>query len=345
MTKLLIRADASAQIGSGHLMRCLALGQAWRAYGGTVTFLSQCESDALRRWVESAGLNFVPLERSYPHPHDLQATLLTLEELVIPWLVLDGYHFDTVYQRAIRRAGHRLLAIDDTAHLPRYHADLVLNQNINAEQLRYRCDPDTQLLLGTRYTLLRSEFLAWRDWHREAPHTARRILVTLGGSDPENVTLKVIRALQELDIPRPEARIVVGPSNPHLQLLRQAVERSTCDLQILTAVKDMPELMAWADVAVSAGGSTCWELAFMGLPNIVLMLAANQEGVAAGLEANGVILNVGWHASVNVADLAKDLNALLRDAARRREMSKRGRQLVDGYGAARVTAIITGAGG
>src|SRR4051812_29101308 len=106
---LLIRADASVRMGSGHLMRCLALAQAWRARGGSVTFLSHCENTRLRSRIEAAGHDFLPLEIPHPDPLDLRTTLSVLDgsgieapQAATDWLVLDGYHFDSSYQQAVR---------------------------------------------------------------------------------------------------------------------------------------------------------------------------------------------------------------------------------------------------
>ncbi|RMF86337.1 MAG: UDP-2,4-diacetamido-2,4,6-trideoxy-beta-L-altropyranose hydrolase, partial [Nitrospinota bacterium] len=189
---LLIRADASTRMGSGHLMRCLALAQGWKERGGPVFFLSSCPR-ALRQRIESTGLTFLPLQEIHPDPHDLEQTLSHLEQIaarssLVPWVVIDGYHFDATYYQAIRAKGYQVLVIDDTAHLPRYDAHIVLNQNLFADLRAYRCAPETLLLLGPRYVLLRPEFLAWQNRKRSFPQIARRVLVTLGGSDPDNVT-------------------------------------------------------------------------------------------------------------------------------------------------------------
>jgi UDP-2,4-diacetamido-2,4,6-trideoxy-beta-L-altropyranose hydrolase len=342
---LLLRADASARIGTGHVMRCLALAQACRAAGGQAAFLSHCESKTLRHHVEAAGIRFIPLDTHHPHPADIQRTLTLLREFQTEWLVIDGYHFDPAYQQRVREAGYRLLVIDDTAHWPNYNADIVLNQNINARQLPYVVDPDTMLLLGTRYALLRHEFLAWRNWRRGTLELACKVLVTLGGSDPDNMTGKVIKALEKMEVPGLEVKIVVGPANPHLDTLRRAAKASSINLQFLTTVNDMPSLMAWAEVAVSAGGSTCWELAFMGVPNIVLVLAENQCRIAQGLEEAGVTINLGWSHQVSEDDIATKLQGLCQAGERRSHMSWLGRRLVDGEGAPRVIQSLRAAHG
>ncbi|MBI3302264.1 MAG: UDP-2,4-diacetamido-2,4,6-trideoxy-beta-L-altropyranose hydrolase, partial [Deltaproteobacteria bacterium] len=245
MMNLLIRADADAQIGTGHVMRCLALAQACRAQGGAAVFLSHCESGALRQRIEDAGIGFIPLEEPHPAPCDLQTTFSVLAQLATgnwqlatSFLILDGYHFNPAYQHAVRTAGHRLLVIDDTGHLPHYHADVLLNYGLSATRLPYRCDADTLLLLGPRYALLRPEFLTWGGWQREIPDVARKVLVTLGGADPNNVTLKVMQALQQLNVPGLEVRSVVGPANPHLKALQRAVQPFPCHVQLLTGVTD-----------------------------------------------------------------------------------------------------------
>ena len=227
---LLIRADANARMGTGHLMRCLALAQCWKSQGGQVTFITACESDGLWRRLSEEEYQVITLERPYPDSAHREVISRVLEAHPSAWVVLDGYHFDLDCQRQIKQAGRRLLVIDDTAHLGHYYADVVLNQNINAEQLDYSCEPYTRLLLGTRYVLLRSEFLAWLGWQREIPKVARKVLVTLGGSDPDNQTLKVVRALQQVDVDGLEAMIVVGASNLHFQELQFAIRDSQVGL-------------------------------------------------------------------------------------------------------------------
>jgi UDP-2,4-diacetamido-2,4,6-trideoxy-beta-L-altropyranose hydrolase len=340
MTSLLFRVDAGTQIGTGHVMRCLALAQAWQAEGGRAVFLSDCESEVLCRRIETAGIGFIPLNAPHPDPADLQETLASLEELGAAWLVLDGYHFAPTYQQAVREAGYRLLVIDDTAHWPEYHADILLNQNIYASALAYVCDPNTTLLLGTRYVLLRPEFLVWRGWQREISGVARRALVTLGGSDPDNVTLKAVRALQQID--GLETVVIVGGSNPHHAQLQAAVSDARCNMRMVHNPTNVPELMAWADVAVSASGSTCWELAFMGLPGVLIVLALNQQGVAIELERQGVAVNLHEQEAVDAPAIASAVRELLPDRGRRQEMCARGRQLVDGYGALRVVNAMCG---
>lgn len=336
---LVIRADASAATGTGHLMRCLALAQYWRANGGNVTFVSRCESDALRRRVESTGAEFVPLAESYPAASDLRTTTETLARVaaVRPlWLVTDGYDFDAEYHSALRALGYRLLVIDDTAHLDWYNADAILNPNINAEKLNYRCASDTMLLLGCRYALLREEFTRRRDVRREFNDVARSVLVTMGGSDPDNFTLKVIQALREVEVEGLQAKVIIGPANPHREALSRAADDSGRDIHLVSSVDDMPAVMEWAEAAVSAAGGTCWELSLMGTPTILVAIADNQTGIAEGMAAAAAAVSLGCADGVTVGTIAEHVRSLLLDPSLRRSLSERGRVLVDGEGVHRV---------
>ena len=339
-SSLLIRADANTRIGTGHLMRCLALAQGWKDSGGEVAFITACESAGLLQRLSDEGFEAIQLDSPYPDPADWGATSQVLAAHPNAWVVLDGYHFDETYQKQVKGAGHRLLVIDDMAHLEHYHADIVLNQNLHAEQLNYSCESYTQLLLGTQYVLLRREFLQWQGWKREIPEVARKVLVTLGGGDPDNVTLKVIKAMNKVELEDLEVKVVVGPSNPHMASLEEAVHHSPFTIQLLPAVRNMPELMAWADVAISAGGSTCWEVAFMGLPTVLLVLANNQRDIGEGLSEASVVHNLGWFEEMTDAKIADALSELLTNPDRRSMMSDSGQTLVDGVGRERVIDIL-----
>jgi len=339
---LIIRADATTQIGTGHVMRCIALAQAWQERRGDVTFLSHCESDGLRQRILDEGFRFIPIENSYPHPSDLEKTLSVLsdEKENVGWLVLDGYHFDTAFQKAIRDKGIRLLVIDDMNHLPHYHADILLNQNIHASDLNYSCDEDTILLMGCKYVMLRREFLNYRKWKRIIPEKAAKILVTMGGSDPDNVTLKVIQALNLINDSDFEVKFVVGPVNPNLESIRKELSKSNFVYTILSNVKNMPELMAWADMAISAAGSTCWELAFMDLPILMFILAKNQEDAAMGLDKHKVGINLGWHDKISDVQISSTILHLLTDNNLYCKISENGKALIDGKGADRIVNLI-----
>ena len=139
---LYIRADATTNIGTGHVMRCIALSQAWKDKGGQVVFISHCESKKLQERIIAEGFDFIYIENPHPHPADLDKTIETLSTMNYPsstndWLVVDGYHFDSMYQKKIKEAGYRLLWIDDYGHADRYYADIVLNQNISADASFY----------------------------------------------------------------------------------------------------------------------------------------------------------------------------------------------------------------
>lgn len=339
MDVLIIRADASTQIGIGHLMRCLALGQAWKDTGGKVTFITACQNEGLLQRLKEEDFDLYPLASPYPDPGDLDYTKDILAAHPDAWVVLDGYHFDEVYQQRVKEAEHRLLVIDDMAHLEHYCADILLNQNLRAEQLHYSCEPYTHLLLGTRYVLLRREFLARGDRQREIPEVAKRVLVTLGGSDPENHTLKVIQALQKTNAPGLEATVVIGASNPHADVLETAIKQSRIPIQLVRDARDMPELMAQADAAVSGFGTTCWELAYMGVPMLVLITMPNQEVNAKALQKSGMALTLNLK-NDRAPIQTSLLQDLLTNEQARTAMSHMGRVLVDGHGTTRVLEFI-----
>ncbi len=342
--RLLIRADADARMGTGHLMRCLALAQAWHDVGGQATFLTACRLPEVNAHLSASGAEVETLGAQPGTEADAEETWQAARRSGAGWVVLDGYHFSATFQGQVRREDLRVLAVDDYGHAGHYSADLVLNQNLHAREELYQSrGTHTRLLLGTRFALLRREFRKWHDWKREIPEVASKVLVTLGGSDPANVTLKVTKALQDVELQNGGAMVVVGCGNPHLAELETAARCAKSPVLIRSNVTDMPVLMAWADVAVSAGGTTSWERALLRLPTIVLVLADNQREVAASCAASGISFNLGPADAVTEVYIANVLESLLRDRAAREKMAHLARGLVDGEGADRVQMHLTGA--
>jgi spore coat polysaccharide biosynthesis predicted glycosyltransferase SpsG len=255
--------------------------------------------------------------------------------------VLDGYGFEADYQRALRTAVRQLVVLDEAGRACDA-ADLVVNQNLHATAALYpwAAAAPERLALGPSFALLRREFEAWRRWRRPQVTVPRRVLVTMGGADPANATARVLAVLGRVarDL---EVRVVVGPANPRPAALAAALERAGLRGALTTVTTEMPALMAWADLAVSAAGSTVWELAFMGLPSVVVPIADNQRPIAAAAEAAGVALAADPAAAAHSEALAGAVLRLRDDAGCRRELSARGRRLVDGGGAGRVASRLT----
>ena len=291
---LIIRADANTRMGTGHVMRCIALGQAWQDAGGDVLFISCCDSDPLKQRIKEEGFKLKTIPFAHPETKDdLQQTIALAKKNSAKWIVTDGYHFDLSYQQAIRNAEFKLLYIDDYNHLPEYEADILLNQNIGAEEINYQCNSTCRKLLGTRYVMLRREFRK-ASVKNSNKKEITNILITMGGSDPDNVTLKVLQILDDLNIKNLVVKVLLGPSNPHFNKLKEAIAQIKTECELIRSVKDMPTLIRWADFAITAAGSTCWELAALRVPFVTVVLAENQINIATQLEKQAGIPSAGW---------------------------------------------------
>lgn len=320
-------------------MRCLALAQACLAEGGQAHFLMSREGSSLAQRILDEGAQVSYLSTQGGSEVDAQAAIALANSWQADWVVVDGYHFGDEYQKWLKNAGLKVLAIDDYGHASHCWADVVLNQNITADEALYSSrEPYTRLLLGTRYVLLRKEFWPWRDWQRQILPVATKVLVTLGGSDPDNVTLSIMQALQKAQVEGLEAVVVIGGSNPHYKQLEQAINGTETSITLKQNVSNMPELMAWADFAITAGGSTCWETAFMELPSLVMVTAENQRKIVQRLASLNQIISIGTgtNLALEVDLLTSSLENLSKDFLARQSIRALSRPLVDGLGSFKV---------
>jgi UDP-2,4-diacetamido-2,4,6-trideoxy-beta-L-altropyranose hydrolase len=336
---LLIRTDANLAIGTGHVMRCLALAQAWQDRCGQAVFAMADATPAVEERLRNEGFEVTRTRAPIGSAADAEQSVWLANQHGASWVVVDGYEFGGEYQASLKRRGLKVLFIDDNGHAGHYSADFVLNQNAHAREDFYPSrDASTRLLLGPRFAMLRREFASWRGWTREVPAVARRVLVTMGGSDPDNVTQRVVEAiLAEGDF---EVRVVAGGSNPHLARLREFASDCGSPVRLVENASSMPELMAMADVAVAGAGTTTWEMCFLGLPALLIVLADNQQGIADELGKQGIIVHLGRSSGLAGITVAAKLRGLADSPVARRQMSVRGRALVDGRGAERVVAAL-----
>ncbi len=350
---IVFRTDAGSALGSGHVMRCLALAKALRAQGARVRFVSRelpghmCDL-VEHDWgftVHRLQVPPVPLleQLGVPWEQDAMKTAGVLGRIAEPvdWLIVDHYGIDAPWEKRLRTATRRIMAIDDVADRD-HECDALLDQNLHPdaeERYRGRVPASCRLLLGPGYALLRDEFREGRHGIRPRSGRVRRILVYFGGNDPGNETGKALAAIGRLERHHLHVEVVLGPMNPH----REAVEREAAALthvQVHDSGVAMGDLMLRADLAIGAGGSTTWERCCLGLPTLALAIADNQMDQAQAVADSGALDYLGRADTVSSAGLAEALAKRIDDDAWLNRISRRGMELVDGRGTERVAKIL-----
>lgn len=359
--RFVFRADASLQIGTGHVMRCLTLADALAARGADCQFICREHQGNLIEQIRNKGytahalpvltpvgasllLPEPPAAKSNPaHSHwlgatqeqDAEACAAILAELHPDWLIVDHYALDTRWELALKPHYHRLMVIDDLADRP-HQCDLLLDQTFSRDAADYEPLVSTGcvLLCGSRYALLRPEFARLRPYslQRRTHPQLRQLLVTMGGVDKDNATGKVLAALKSCALPA-GCRIVVvmGATAPWLAEVKQQAQRLPWTTEIRVNVDDMAQLMADSDLAIGAAGATSWERCCLGLPTIMLVLADNQQKVAQGLEQAGAAQVIGQAQSIAV-HLPCLLAPLIECSISVMAMSQSVARIVDGHG-------------
>lgn len=328
METVIFRADAHRQMGTGHIMRCIALAQALEARGGKAVFVSwQGGGKAMSERLHAEGFTVEPFGAGPTSDDNLIHVGHTAHKYSARWIVVDGYHLDANYQRELKKMGLSVLALDDTADAAEYTADIILNGNAYAADLPYPKTSPPRWLLGPDYTPLRREFTSWRGWRRETPAQAHKVLVTFGGSDPLNLTALAIDALRDSPY---DVRVIMGGASLETE------PTPAPNLTFLRAVTDMPEQIAWADLAVAACGSTSWEFALLGLPAVSVVVAENQRYIGAWLEQMKLATVVHPPSELTAAHLRTLVDALAADQPGREYAAALGPAVIDGLGADRV---------
>ena len=328
---LLFRADANVAMGTGHVMRCLALAQAWQDSGGRAVFSAAEMAPALEQRLSEEGIRTTRVQPVSGSLADANATIGVARETGARWIVIDGDAFGPDFLSHVRSAGFRVLLIDDFAQRESFPADLIVNPNLGATPELYRSrGSQAPLLIGESYVLLRREFTQWKQG-RTLPQTGCRVLVTMGGSDPENLSPRIGDALAQDSCL--EITLVAGAANPHLSELNGLWPSR---VRVLFNARNMHELMAEADLAVVAAGGTLWELMYMRCG--VLSYARNpvQARVVQALEQRNAARNLGYMANFDAVALLAAVRSLAHSRDLREQMTEAGRRVVDGMGADRI---------
>jgi len=352
VSHFLIRVDGSESIGTGHIMRCLALAGELKKQGQGVSFLTALCPEGLRKRLVAEGHLAQTLPQSVEpgSPVDARYTAAAAGERKAGWVIVDGYHFNGKYQHFLKDASLKSLFIDDMAHCDYYCADLVLNQNPSAAQDLYPdTDPRTRLLLGTQYLLIRDEFLVYKKNNQSKNIAAvSKILLTMGGADKDNVSGRVMKALSTVAAAQKlEITTVIGAGNPHRQTLQDLAGElnSTAaaghHFETVVNAANMPQLMAEADLIITAGGTTVWEGAYLARPMAVIITADNQKAGMESFSAQGAVKLLGQQQDLPVETISENLLDLINDLPARRGLAEKAQTLVDGRGASRLVQALT----
>jgi UDP-2,4-diacetamido-2,4,6-trideoxy-beta-L-altropyranose hydrolase len=343
---LLIRADASAASGTGHVMRMIALAQAWRSRGGRVHLASHHLPQGLLQRLKAEQIQFHQVAYDQPGTAiDAHESVHLSRQLGARWIVADGYAFGHSFQEVVQQAGLRLAIVTDFDYCPRWDCDLLVNQNPHAADEAYVAPPICKRFLGTRFALLRNEFTDSVIEETASNRPRRRLLITLGGSDIDNGTGKILRAIEDPQIvkDRWEIRVLVGTANPHGEALADQIAHSRHQVQLLNHVSDMAAQYRWADRLIGAGGSSCWEWMYFGLQAAIVVIADNQQPIYDHLVRHGIACGLGRVDCWDAVSARELLHVFLGRDDSETDDARRFRHLVDGFGAQRIAAAMDSA--
>jgi len=331
--RIFIRADATLETGTGHVMRCAALGARMMAHGARVHFVCVDLPEPLADGLRNRGFELTILPSS--EVADGYADLVKTTEVVrqagpADLLIVDHYRLDRAWESGMRPYTKRILVIDDLADRD-HDCDLLLDQNLREDaQNRYnqRVPAGTLQFIGPRYALLRTEF-DQQGLDRVRDGNIKQLLVFFGGSDPGNQTIKVIAALRALGSSAPESIFVLGAINA----CRDMIHRSAADLpklRILDTTERMSMLIAQADLAIGTCGIAAWERCALGLPSLVVVTAENQREDAEILHRLGAAEYLGDADEVNAEIWESALRRAINDPKRMRAMALAAKNVMQG---------------
>lgn len=356
--RVITRVDASSQIGTGHVMRCLQLAAILSEQGAKCEFVCREHEGHLMDHILSRGYEVHALTKpsinvsftsELAHASwlgvgwqtDAAQTRQSLGSERLDWLIVDHYALDYRWESALRPSCKRIIAIDDLADR-QHDCDLLLDQNYGSSAERYQGLVPTNCIQchGPEYALLKPVYAERRAHLLASNGQLRRVLIYFGGgADVANLTCLAVQAFQAPELVPVELDIVIGASYAHRSALEELValrSKATIHRQL----PDLADLMAMADLAIGAGGATTWERCCMGLPTVVISVAENQRPVCEALSVDKYIDYLG-HFDRVTSELIRDrVLSLLKKPDLLRNLSERGMRLVDGSGISRLTRVL-----
>lgn len=361
---IVFRADASLDIGSGHVMRCLTLANVFRRNGAVCRFVCRAHDGNLIEQIRRQGFDAHELPASLPGVRnddaipggglahaawlgadwetDAMQTTAALGDARIDWLIVDHYALDVRWEKRLRASCRHLMVIDDLADR-NHDCDVLLDQNLNRRVEDYvgLVPSASKVLVGPMFALLREEFAALRDYsfERRATPKLAHLLVSMGGVDKDNVTGRVLEALEDCALPAGcRVTVALGAHAPWISSVRAQATRIPAT-EVLVGTSDIARLMADCDLAIGAAGTSAWERCCLGLPSLLMVLASNQFAGARALHEAGAAILLDDRQNRLALELKSKIHVLV-ESQGLQQIQLACRSVTDGMGVARVVEVI-----
>ncbi len=325
-----IRADGGSKIGMGHIMRTLVLSKEL-SKNNDVFYVCRVDKSLTDKY--KTGIEKIKSEGFYVKEIRENFILYDMKNITADLLITDSYAVNELYFDETKKMFNYTAYIDDM-NLFYYNVDFLINQNINALDFKYKANDATRLLLGSKYVMLRDEF-------RNVPHKnikekPENIMITVGGSDPNHITEHILNCIKPLKY---NFHVIVGPSFEKDNNLKKFSGENIK----LYYNGDMLKIMQKCDIAISASGSTLYELAACGVPTLGLIAADNQQGIAEKMDELGILINMGWYNKLPREVLINNITSFCDNFTLRKEISERAKCKIDGKGANRIVESLKAA--
>lgn len=369
MQWVVFRVDASIEIGSGHIMRCLTLANELKYHGKSCVFITRNLPENLSDKIEISGHEIARLSKKENLPAsrskdqysswlgtteiaDATDCLSSLYPFIKNWampelVICDHYGLSAEWEKMMRENLKSPIAIIDDLSNRKHDCDWLIDTTFGKSKNDYSglVPEKCKLMIGSQYALLRPEFAQLRkqtlkarddDYAKKQP--VKNLLISMGGVDKDNITMMILKTLSQLDdAPKFIAHILIGGAYPHFDELKLMVKNLPFSIKIHQDISNVASLFAMADICIGASGSSTWERACLGLPTINIVLAKNQNTIAQKMVEIDAIVDAGEFEKIDRENFINNfLNPMLNDINIRHQLSINSRKICDGEGAQRI---------
>jgi len=351
------RTDASIQIGTGHVMRCLTLADALRNNGAHCIFICRTHQGHLMELIKARGYDIYALPMGFKNCNtvdslmhsswlgvdwmeDAEKTRQILIARNIDWLIVDHYALDYRWEEFMQEASYKLMVIDDLADRS-HKCDLLLDQNLGRKGEDYAelLQLDTKLLIGPQYALLDSDFNRWREYsiRRRSDFKIKNLSINMGGVDQNNITTQILESIICIDFSNDfSIKIIMGSQAPFINEVKSAAFKLKCHSEVLVGISNMAEIIANTDLAIGGAGVAALERCTLGVPSLIYSMAENQAPIAMALQQAGAA--IVFEDINSLPSLISEANL---DSSNMRTMSISSARLSDGLGVPKIIQKIT----